>query len=98
MLVPFWRCRKRLPASPTAPRSTALYFRKGCLTPGRGLCEGNEGMHVNDKDGVQAEYFACLRSVACPKELATTYPSPDDHIRTLYDVLEHTVQRHPEVL
>ena len=55
-------------------------------------------MHVNDKDGVQAEYFACLRSVACPKELATTYPSPDDHIRTLYDVLEHTVQRHPEVL
>lgn len=37
------------------------------------------------------------RSAACPKELATTYPSPDDHIRTLYDVLEHTVQRHPEI-
>ncbi len=52
---------------------------------------------VNDKDGVQAEYFTCFRSAACPKELATTYPSPDDHIRTLYDVLEHTVQRHPEV-
>ncbi|KAL0050268.1 hypothetical protein WJX82_007734 [Trebouxia sp. C0006] len=37
------------------------------------------------------------RSATCPKELATTYPSPDDHIRTLYDVLEHTVQRHPEI-
>lgn len=41
-------------------------------------------------------HFA-LRSATSPKELATTYPSPDDHIRTLYDVLEHTVQRHPEV-
>lgn len=37
------------------------------------------------------------RSATCPKELATTYPAPDDHIRTLYDILEHTVQRHPEV-
>ncbi len=54
--------------------------------------------NVNDKDKVQAENFAYFRSAACPKELATTYPSPDDHIRTLYDVLEHTVQRHPEVL
>jgi len=52
----------------------------------------------NDKDRVQAECFGCFRSAASPKELATTYPSPDDHIRTLYDVLEHTVQRHPEVV
>ena len=52
---------------------------------------------VNDKDGGQAEHLTCFRSATCPKELATTYPSPDDHIRTLYDVLEHTVQRHPEV-
>lgn len=37
------------------------------------------------------------RSATLPKELATTYPAPDDHIRTLYDILEHTVQRHPEV-
>ncbi|KAL3160851.1 hypothetical protein ABBQ38_009253 [Trebouxia sp. C0009 RCD-2024] len=37
------------------------------------------------------------RSATCPKELATTFPAPDDHIRTLYDILEHTVQRHPEV-
>ena len=37
------------------------------------------------------------RSATLPKELATTYPAPDDHIRTLYDILEHPVQRHPEV-
>lgn len=61
-------------------------------------CAKVKGSIVNDEDGVQAEYYACFRSAACPKELATTYPSPDDHIRTLYDVLEHTVQRHPEVL
>ena len=41
--------------------------------------------------------FNMYRSATCPKELATTYPAPDDHIRTLYDILEHTVQRHPEV-
>ena len=62
-----------------------------------------------DCEKVQADvYVTSLSSVVClmrklcrsatfPKELVTTYPAPDDHIRTLYDILEHTVQRHPEV-
>ena len=48
-----------------------------------------------EQQGVDSHF--AVRSATSPKELATTYPSPDDHIRTLYDVLEHTVQRHPEV-
>jgi len=43
--------------------------------------------------------FACFscRSVRHPEYLSTGYAAPDDHIRTLYDCIETTISRHPEV-
>ncbi len=33
----------------------------------------------------------------CPERLATGFAAPDDHIRTLYDNIETTISRHPQV-
>ena len=33
----------------------------------------------------------------CPERLATGYAAPDDHIHTLYDNIETTISRHPQV-
>jgi hypothetical protein len=37
------------------------------------------------------------RSTVHPQYLASGYGAPDDHIKTLYDCIETTISRHPEV-
>ena len=39
---------------------------------------------------------AC-RNAGFPDQLVSTYPPPDEHVRTLYDNLELSVVRHAEV-
>eukprot|EP00803_Ostreobium_quekettii_P000383 evm.model.scf_2481.2 EVM.evm.TU.scf_2481.2 scf_2481:12621-21767(-) len=38
-----------------------------------------------------------VRSSYSPEKLVTTFPPPDDHIRTLYDNLETTIARYPSL-
>jgi hypothetical protein len=37
------------------------------------------------------------RSTVHPQYLSIGYGAPDDHIKTLYDCIETTISRHPEV-
>jgi hypothetical protein len=47
--------------------------------------------------GHQASCLSCYRSTVHPHHLSSGYDTPDDHIKTLYDCIETTISRHPEV-